>query len=104
MVEQLKNKSRLILAIRMTGWFGVALNVIAISVQQQNLFVYGQAVAVLSSYLWLVFMQGKSTWDLKLSLFVTVLAIPLHSIWLTYAAMLIRSISYQFVFERKIKS
>lgn len=89
--------------IRVTGWLGVLINIIAISSHNLQLVLLGQLVSSVSAFLWSRFLQNKVTWDILLSLtFSIVSVITGEQMWI-FAAMLSRSVSYQFVFERVVK-
>lgn len=90
--------------VRWSGRAGIVVSAVAIITQDMRLFILSQFVATLSSYVWLYYLQGRLTWDLHASLALNFLALCSGSIWATYSAMLVRSISYQFVFERVVKS
>jgi len=52
-----------------------------------------------------MYLQGKQpTIDLFLSLALTIAAAVTQNMWCGYAAMLVRSVSYQFVFERFVRN
>ncbi len=89
--------------IRLTGWGGFTINLVAILTYQLPLLLIGQLVSAISAFLWSRFLQRKVTWDLIGSLLLTAMAaITGEQFWL-FAAMLCRSFSYQLVFERVVK-
>ncbi len=91
------------LTIRLVGWSGIVLNAIAIGTRNTYLFLIGQIVATTSAFLWARWIQKSITWDLVLSLALTTIAAICREPFIMYAAMLVRSISYQLVFERMVR-
>lgn len=90
--------------IRLSGWLGIIINAGAIATTDTYLFLVGQVIAAISAALWSCYLQKKRvTLDLVLSLVLTVAAAITKEPFFMYSAMLVRSISYQFVFERVVK-
>jgi hypothetical protein len=91
------------LLIRWCGISGIVINFVAIISQNIDLFLVGQLIASISSFLWCVWLQSKVTMDVIISLTLTMLSIVTKNEYFLYSAMLSRSVSYQFMFERMIK-
>lgn len=89
--------------IRVTGWGGFTINILAILTHNIALVLVGQLVAAVSAFLWQRYLQNKVTPDIIVSLGLTVVAaLTGEQFWL-YSAMLARSFSYQLVFENVVK-
>jgi hypothetical protein len=93
----------MIVAIRWVGWMGVAINLVAICTKDTDLFLLGQIVASFSAFLWSKWLQRSITFDLVISLVLTAIAAVVKEPFVMYSAMLVRSCSYQFQFERVVK-
>jgi hypothetical protein len=87
-----------------TGWLGVAIGTAAIITKQPGLFLVWQLVANISGFAYSIYLQKKVSFDTVLSLLFTILASITQDVNLAYAAMLIRSISYQLVFNRQVQA
>jgi hypothetical protein len=86
--------------IRITGWVGLAINVVAIILSSTPLFLVGQILAVGSGALFLTHLQKEVTWDIWVSFAFTVwAAISQDPNWF-YASLVVRSITYQRNAER----
>ncbi len=86
--------------IRVTGWTGFIIGAFAVLFKSPDLFIFWQVVANLSGFAYNSFLQNKLSADVVLSLIVTILAAITKDVNLAYSAMLIRSLSYQLIFER----
>lgn len=89
--------------IRLTGISGVIINFVAIITQNIELILIGQLIASISSFLWCRWMQQRVSIDICLSLMLTFVSAITKNQYALYAAMLVRSVSYQFMFERILK-
>lgn len=89
--------------IRLFGWSGAIIGTIAIVKKDIQLFLIWQLVANISSFSWNNYLQKKVSWDTIVSLLVTALAVATKNEFTAFAAMLVRSISYQLIFERVVK-
>lgn len=90
--------------IRLFGWSGVIIGIIAIVKRDIWLFLVWQLVSNISGFLWNNYLQKKVSWDTILSLSATILAVITKDQFVAYAAMLARSISYQLIFERFVQN
>ena len=89
--------------IRFFGWTGFAIGVLAVFKRDIQLFLIWQLVSNISGFLWNNYLQKRVSWDTVLSLGVTVLAVLTKDQYVSYAAMLIRSFSYQLIFEKVVR-
>ena len=89
--------------IRITGISGVMINFIAIITSNLDWVLYGQLIASISSFLWCQWMQKKLSVDIILSLTFTIFSVLTKNQYFLFSAMLVRSISYQLMFERILK-
>ena len=94
----------MIFLIRWVGWVGIVVNLYAIVTQQMYVFLVGQLISAIAAFLWAMWLQNKLTIDLVLALLLTVVAVITKNTFVMYASMLVRSLSYQFQFERMVKS
>lgn len=84
----------------MTGWAGFIIGIFAVLFKNPDLFIFWQVIANLSGFAYSIFLQKKLSADVFLSLIATILAAITKDVNLAYSAMLIRSLSYQLIFER----
>lgn len=89
--------------IRVTGWIGIAIGLIAIVNKNIELFLIWQLVGNISAFLWTNYLQRKISWDTVLSLVIAVVAVITKEPFILYTSILVRSISYQFVAEKVFK-
>lgn len=89
--------------IRLTGWSGIVIGLIAVLTKNIELFLIWQLIANICGFLWSNYLQGKPSWDTTVSLIITVIAVFTKDPFFVYSSMLIRAISYQFVFEKIVK-
>jgi hypothetical protein len=89
--------------IRLFGWSGVAIGCVAIARKDIQLFLLWQLVANISGFCWNNYLQKKMSWDTLASLTVTIVAVITKDQFAAYAAMLVRSVSYQLVFEQVVR-
>jgi hypothetical protein len=93
----------MVTSIRFTAWLGIGLNLVAIFYGNTTLVLIGQFIAAISGALWAVFIQNKLSIDIVISTLLGFIAcITQEPFWL-YSSMLVRSISYQLVFERTVR-
>jgi hypothetical protein len=93
----------LIKFISVSGWIGVLLGTIAVITKQPAGFLAWQLVANISGFAYSIFLQRRVSPDTILSLLFTVFASVTQDVNIAYAAMLVRSISYQLVFNRQVQ-
>lgn len=89
--------------IRLFGWAGVFIGLVAIARKDIQLFLVWQLIANISGFLWNNYLQKKVSWDTTISLVVTIFAVITKDQFAIYAAMLVRSVSYQLIFEQVVK-
>jgi hypothetical protein len=96
-------KHKIVIAIRVSGWVGLLLNVIAICFHSTEGFLVAQIVSCFSAFLWSYYIQHRLTWDLLIGLVLTVAAAIVKDPFIMYTAMITRSFSYQLQFERLVR-
>jgi hypothetical protein len=89
--------------IRYTGWLGISINAFAISTQINSVLLIGQVVSAFTGFVWCLYLQNKLTPDIILSFLLTVIAALMQNTFVLFAAMLVRSVNYQLMFERVVK-
>ena len=89
--------------IRLSGWSGVVIGIVAIIKRDIQLFLIWQLVSNISGFVWNNYLQKKVSWDTVTSLVVTVFAVITKDPFVVYTAMLVRSVSYQLIFEKVVK-
>ena len=99
LIEQFKVEN----FIRLSGWSGVVIGIIAIIKRDIQLFLIWQLIANISGFVWNNYLQKKVSWDTVTSLVVTVFAVITKDQFAVYTAMLVRSVSYQLIFEKVVK-
>jgi putative flippase GtrA len=87
-----------------SGWTGIVSTAIAIACQDKPIYLLAQLISITSGFLWSLLLNKKLTWDLILSLVLSAAATVLQSEWVLYSSALARSISYQLILARLIRS
>jgi uncharacterized membrane protein len=85
-----------------TGMLGIGLSMVAIPIKDIQLYLVAQVVSIFSGFLWCCSFNGKVTWEVVLSLVLSVAAAIVKDEWLLYSSALARSISYQFILVRQM--
>jgi hypothetical protein len=85
------------------GTVGIAVTLVAINTKNIQLYLVSQVISILSGFLWCCSLNGKVTWDVALSLILSVIAAIVKDQWLLYTSALFRSISYQFILVRQMQ-
>jgi hypothetical protein len=98
MEKTLRNSQ--LLSIKILGWIGIIIGIIAIYKRDIYLFLIWQLAASIFGFFQTVYLQKKYTYDVILSLVITTIAVFSKDQFTLYASMLIRSISYQLIFHR----
>jgi hypothetical protein len=85
------------------GLLGILLTMVAIPTKNIQLYLIAQVVSIFSGFLWCCLFNGKVTWEVLLSLGLSVSAAIIKDEWLLYTSALARSVSYQFILIRQMK-
>jgi uncharacterized membrane protein len=97
------NKKTFDLVTLYTGIIGIGLTMVAIPIKDLQLYLVAQVVSIFSGFLWCCAFNGKVTWEVVLSLVLSVTAAIVKDEWLLYSSALARSISYQFILVRQMR-
>jgi hypothetical protein len=102
LVQQVSRKTFNLITLYL-GMIGIALTMVAIPLKNIQLYLIAQVVSIFSGFLWCCSFNGKVTWEVSLSLGLSISAAIVKDEWLLYTSALARSVSYQFILIRQIK-